>query len=217
VTLTFAAAAFVVTAIVLSPPFDRLSDGSFAWHMVQHLVLLFVVPLLALLSRPFEFFRRIFGNAAAARALRALRGTHLAFHPALALGAFVGVLWLTHFSGLYEYALDHEWAHVCEHVLFVAAGLLFWTPVIAPSPVRPQPFPVRLLYLFVALPQGALLAVALEAARYPLYAHYAAVLSNAQALTDQDNAAAVMWIGGGAITFAAFLGTFGAWAARERV
>jgi len=71
------------------------------------------------------------------------------------------------------------------------------------------------LYLFLALPQGALLALAIGSARAPLYAHYAALMPPAVALADQANGAAVMWIAGGFIVFVAFLSTFAAWAARE--
>ncbi len=79
----------------------------------------------------------------------------------------------------------------------------FWLPVIAPPPLRPWSYPARLLYLAVALPQGALLGMALTSAREPLYPHYVAITgSYAAALADQRNAAAIMWIAGGLVVFA---------------
>lgn len=204
--------AIVVCAAVLSPRFDALADASFAWHMAQHLVLLFVVPFLILAAAPFRAFAAVAPKRAVSDVVRWTRPLHLLANPAFTMAFFIGTLWMTHFSGLYEFALQHEWAHVGEHLLYLTAGLLFWTPVLAPPPVRPLPFPARIAYLLFALPQAALLAFALDSARHVLYAHYAAYPG---ALADQQNAAAVMWIAGGLIVFTAFLSTIGAWALRE--
>lgn len=210
--LVAAFAALASLAIALSPTLDAHADASFAWHMAQHLILLFVVPFFALAAQPFAWLQAALSKRATAQFVRATRFLHALAHPAVALAAFIGVLWITHFSGLYEYSLEHEVAHVVEHALYLIAGTLFWIPVLAPPPVKPLPFPARILYLLVALPQGALLSFALGSSHRVLYAHYA---SNPSALADQANAAAVMWIGGGLILFIAFLSTFGAWAFRE--
>jgi cytochrome c oxidase assembly factor CtaG len=124
-------------------------------------------------------------------------------------------LWATHFSPLYDAALSNDWIHAAEHALYFTAGLWFWLPVIASAPLRPLPFVVRLFYLAIALPQGALVGFVIGSARAPLYEHYARTLSTSAALADQRDAAAVMWIAGGALLFGAFLATFGVWAWRE--
>jgi putative membrane protein len=209
----YAGAALAASIIAISPFLDALSDASFAWHMIQHLLLLFAVPLFALLAHPLEWF----GSPRARWRIAAIRVARSApiralTSPAGTLPIFVAVLWSSHFTTLYELALEHPLVHVAEHVLYVAAGTLFWIPVVAPPPFAVPPHPVRALYCFLALPQGALLAAALLAARTPLYSHY----GGAGALSDQHNAAAVMWIAGGGIVFFAFLATIASWAARER-
>ncbi|HTU82972.1 MAG TPA: cytochrome c oxidase assembly protein [Candidatus Acidoferrales bacterium] len=209
------AAALVVAAAAFSPVFDRLADASFAWHMVQHLALLFAVPLLLLSARPFGLFAAAAGKRRTAAFVRATRPLHALGRAPVGLCALIAVLWVTHFSGLYEASLEHPLVHVAEHGLYLLAGTLFWLPVLAPPPLRPASFPERLFYLTIALPQGALLGAALDGARAPLYAHYAALASPAAALTDQHAAAAVMWIGGGLTIFAALLSTLGVWALRE--
>ena len=209
------ALAILLFALSVSPIVDGLADHSFSWHMAQHLLILFAVPFFVLAAHPFRILIAAAPKELASRIVRVTRPAHKVGHPAFTLAAFVAVLWITHFSGMYEYSLEHPWAHVAEHALYVTSGILFWLPVLAPPPLRPLPFPTRLLYLIVALPQGALLAFALAGARSVLYPHYAAVGSYARALADQSNAAAVMWIGGGTVLFVAFLATFGAWALRE--
>lgn len=204
-----------ILALALSPPFDRLGDDSFAWHMVEHVLLLFVVPAAVLVAQPFEIAARIAGTRYATVIARAARrvGPRITF-PAGYL-ALVVALWGTHFSPLYEAALTNDGIHALEHVLYLVAGTLFWLPVISPAPLPQPPYPLRAFYLFLALPQGALLGLALFAAREPLYAHYAELAPAAVALADQQTAAAVMWIAGGLVLFAAILCTIGVWAQRE--
>lgn len=193
---------------------DRLVDTSFAWHMVQHLVLLFVIPPLLFAVQPFRILSRRMKKQHVASLVVALRPLHALAHPVVALAIFVATMWATHFTPLYEYALEHAWAHAAEHALYLFAGIAFWLPVFCPPPVKPIPYPLRLLYLMVALPQGALLAFAIDSAQRPLYAHYA-LRAGASALADQHNAAAIMWIGGGLAVFTAFLITIAIWATRE--
>lgn len=194
---------------------DALADASFAWHMTQHLLLLFVVPLLLLLAHPFGPFARMVGKEATAAFVRITRPLHRLASAPFALAFFVATMWISHFSGVYEAALQYWPVHLGEHVLYLAAGTIFWLPVLAPPPLRPLPYPARLLYLAVALPQGALVAMAIDSARSPLYAHYVGVEGWRGALADQSNAAALMWIAGGLTVFTAFLATLAVWAHRE--
>ena len=194
---------------------DHLADTSFAWHMVEHLILLFIIPLLVLLARPLAIVRGIAGKRIAASLVRKTRALHVLGQPAVAFTLVTGYLWVLHFSPLYESALEHSLVHLGEHALLLGVGVIFWLPVLCPSPLRVLPYPTRLLYLMLSLPQGALLAFAIDGARAPLYPHYAALMPPAIALADQQNGAAVMWIGGGMVVFIAFLATLGAWALHE--
>lgn len=208
-----------VVAIALAPPFDALADGSFAWHMVQHLALLLLAPPLLLLGAPLSLLLAALPQRAARAWVRAWHAPplHLLALPAVAWLIFVAVLWVTHVSPLYEAALDHEWIHVLEHGLYLSAGLIFWMPVVQTGFVPyPMAFPARLLYLFLALPQGAFLAVMLLQSRVPLYSHYVALHGVANALADQRNGAAVMWIAGGMAIFTAILIVAAVWAGHER-
>lgn len=214
-TTLLVAASVACGILAVFGPLERLSDRSFAWHMAQHLVLLIVIPLLVLWSQPFSLVRRLLGDGRTVALLRVTRPLHAIAFPPVALAIFLATLWGTHFSHLYEAALDVGAVHAAEHALYLFAGFVFWLPVLTVAPLRPNAYPVRLLYLIVALPQGALLAIALGAARTPLYPHYAHLMPAAQAVADQQNAAAVMWIAGGLAVFVAMLATMGTWAARE--
>jgi cytochrome c oxidase assembly factor CtaG len=215
--ILYGGAALLAGILCVAPPVDHLADRSFTWHMLQHLTLFFCVSLLVVLTRPFDLLAAFAGKPSTAALVRAARPLHVLAAAPTALGLYVATLWLAHFSGLYESSLENAYVHVLEHGIFLAAGIVFWLPVIAPAPLRPPNYPARLLYLAVALPQGALVSMALYSAREPLYGHYAALLGPANALKDQHDAAALMWIAGGLIVLSAFLATIGGWARRERL
>jgi len=206
----------VAAGFVLLAPMDGLADASLAWHMAQHLLLAFVVAPLLLLGAPIRVALAALPPAGAVRLAALLRSAPVRAltHPAFALLQFAAVLYLAHFSPLYEAALEHQPVHALEHVLFLGSALIFWTPIlaVAPAPHAP-PHPVRLLMLFLALPASAFLGFILYVMRAPLYAHYAALPAP---LADQQNAGAVMWIAGGGPVFVALLWCVADWGARER-
>jgi putative membrane protein len=210
----FLAAATIAGIAAVFSPLDRLADASFAWHMLQHLILIYLVALLLVAARPFELYATLAGKRATETFVRTTRPLHVVASPPIALAFFIATLWGTHFSPLYALALEYPWVHAGEHLLYLAAGVVFWLPVLAPPPLRPLSYPARAFYLVLALPQGALLAMVIESARSPLYARYAAAAGSA-ALADQRNAGALMWILGGLVIFGAFLLTIAAWAHRE--
>jgi len=209
----------VIAVGALLPPADTLVDASFAAHMVQHLIFAFVVPPLLLLGAPLLLLVSLpaprYGRAIA----RFARHPALLFviSPVVAWLAFVAVLWGIHFSPLYEAALQSPGIHIAEHALLLSVALIFWMSVVQVGYSPHQvPFPVRIFYLFLAIPPGAFLGLAIYSSKHVLYAHYLAGRSFNAALVDQQNAGAVMWIAGGALLFVAFMLTAVVWAARER-
>ncbi|MGA3035901.1 MAG: cytochrome c oxidase assembly protein [Vulcanimicrobiaceae bacterium] len=208
----------IVAVSVVSPPIDGLVDGSFAAHMVQHLILALIVPPLLLLGAPLTLAVALPPPRTGKAIARIVRHRILraSMSPVSGWLVFVAALWGIHFSPLYELALRSERVHVFEHALLVGAALLFWMPIVQVAyAAHPVPFPVRMFYLILAIPQGAFLGLAIYSARNLLYPHYAIGRSLSAALADQQNAGAVMWIAGGALMFTAFMLTAATWAARE--
>lgn len=210
----------IATALgVLLPPADAIADASLSAHMVQHLVLTLVSPPLILLGAPLLLCVTLPSptvSRAIGRAVRSPAGRAL-FSPVCGWLSLVAVLWVAHFSPLYEAALQNEGIHVLEHGAFFAAAILFWMPIVqvgyAPHPLA---FPARMLYLFLAIPQGAFLGLAIYASHSVLYPHYQIGRTFAAAIADQRAGGEIMWIGGGLALFAAFMLTASVWAARER-
>lgn len=206
-----ASALFVVVALV--GPVPALAHRYFWAHMVQHLLLTLVAAPLFVLGAPaIALLRSTRGSLrrALVTVLRS-RAFHLVTHPLVAWLTFALVMWLSHFTPLYQQALDHELVHVFEHALFLGAGILFWTPVVGSDPFtkRRMAWPVRLGYLVSALPLQSFLGLALYSATTPLYEQY-------PDLSDQRLGALIMWIGGDFVFVLALALTVGAWMRADR-
>ena len=151
--------------VALQSPLDAVAgERLLSAHMLQHGLLMSVAPpllLLGLYPRLVVPFTR-----PVVRPLLRNRRTHAllraASMPALAIGAWLAVLYAWHVPALYELALRNETVHVVEHLFFVNVGLLFWLPVIQPVPALVQmSLPAKLAYLAAELIWGPLL--------YPFY------------------------------------------------
>ena len=217
-------AAFVSGALILwaslAPPLDAYADRRFTFHMIQHLLLTLAAAPLLILGTPLSVAR----HAAPAswqrplgRALRHPISQGLQF-PVLTWSAFAVVMWGSHYSALYEAALERPLVHTLEHALYLGAALLFWMPVVAAEPSRwRMGHPLRLLYLMVAGPPNVFLALSLYQSARPLYPHYevANLLAGGSPLADQRAGAVVMWILGGIPFLIAMLAVAAAWARHE--
>ncbi len=202
--------------LALESPLDAAADARFAPHMIEHLILSDVTAPLLLLGAPLLLAFGALPARGARRLVTVLRSrvAHALTFPPFTWTLFVVSLWAVHFSGFFEAALEHEPLHVLEHALLLGTALLFWLPVIAIGPTPwvdgPLAFPLRMLYVFVAMPTQAILGFALYTSRHKLYAHYAAV-----GIGDQQSAGEIMWIGGGLVMLLAFLFLGYAWSRHD--
>jgi cytochrome c oxidase assembly factor CtaG/polyferredoxin len=192
--------------LALASPIEPFATLLLQVHMLQHLLLMMVAPPLLWLGMPmFPLLRglpqpiRTYWAAPLARsaALRALFGRLT--HPGAALPVFVATTWLWHAPAAYELALRSSGWHYVQHACFLAAGLLFWYPVIRPYPSRPSwSLWLLLPYLILADVQNTLLSALLTFSGHVLYPHYLAVprLGGLTALEDQSAAGVLMWVPG---------------------
>jgi len=209
-----------VIGVALTSPIEAYEGQLFSVHMLQHLLLELVAAPLLLLGAPATLALRA-ASPSVRRALLAVlhsRAVAVASFPLLAWVLFAAVNWGWHFSSLYDQALETPWLHDLQHVTFLAAGLLFWWPVVGLDPSRWRlPHPVRLFYLFLAMPQNSFLGVALMSAPSSLYPHY---LSNARdwgptPAVDQNVGGMLMWVGGDVVFLLAMGLVVAAWVRAE--
>jgi putative membrane protein len=196
--------AAVVAALI--SPIDALSDRLFLFHMIQHLLLVFVAAPLILIGAPVLPMMR--GIPDRVRRVTVIPGARSSVvrslarfptHPMLAWTAFVISLWAWHMPPLYTAAIESELAHIVEHGTFVMTALLFWWLVIEPVPFRGRiPYLARFAYVILALTQSLPLAAMLTFTSEPWYEPYIASggLWGIDPLTDQQIGGLIMWVGG---------------------
>jgi putative copper resistance protein D len=192
--------AALVLAII--SPIAAYDTDLFAVHMVQHLLIIMVAVPLVLLGAPITLLLR----ASSPRVRRTFvlpvlhsRALKAVSQPVFAWVFLTVVLWLSHFSPLFDGALENPWAHRGEHLLYLAAAALFWWPVVAvdPAPWRLK-HPVRMLYVFLQMPQQSFLSVAIYNSSTVIFPHYETVARTwgPGPLTDQQLAGTIMWVFG---------------------
>jgi putative membrane protein len=128
--LLFAAGILCVAAAILSP-LDRLAEQLLSMHMVQHLLLLDLAPILIILS-----FTKVLLRPATRRLMPVEKAAGVLAHPAFAVVFYAGAMWIWHIPALYDAALENAGLHVFEHLVMSAAGGLYWWHVL--SPIRPR-------------------------------------------------------------------------------
>lgn len=196
--------------IALQSPIERFDTTLFSDHMVQHILLIFAAAPLIALGAPITLLLRVVRPEVRTGVVLPIlhsRAVRAVSFPPVAWILFTAVMWGTHFSPWFDAALENPLVHQLEHVAFLGAGLLFWWPVVGldPSPWR-MPYPVRLLYTFLQMPQNTFLSLAIFSATDILYPHYATLERGwgPSPLTDQQAAGAIMWVVGD-LTFASAL------------
>jgi putative membrane protein len=189
----FVAGTVILAGAVLGPLAEWAEHVALSAHMVQHLLLILVVPLLWLLGLPPWLLAPI----ARAPVVGRLGWWLTRPLPALALASAVQVAW--HVPAAFDAALRVDRYHALEHVTFLATGLLLWWPVAGPAPEWPRPSPpAQLLYLFLATIPMMAIAAPITLADGVLYPYYAAA-GGAWPLeprADQELAGVLMWVGG---------------------
>jgi len=194
--------------IAVGSPLTALHHQFLSVHMVQHVLLMAVVPPLALIGAPvlpllygipLGGMRRAATQFLRCRPVQWLR--RVLMHPTVCWLAPTVALIGWHVPAMFELGLRSRWWHDAQAVSFLATGLLFWAPVVGSSTrftaLAPWSLP---LYLFTAtLPCDALSAFLVFCGRvvYPAYLG-APRLWDISPLGDQECAGALMWV---SITF----------------
>jgi putative membrane protein len=128
--LSFLAGVALVLVALVSPV-DRLGEQLFLMHMVQHLLLLDLAPILILLG-----FTRVILRPLTRRLMPIERAAGPLAHPVFAIVLYVVVMALWHVPAMYDAALELSVVHVVEHLTFALAGGLYWWHLLSPIRAR---------------------------------------------------------------------------------
>lgn len=188
--------------IAIASPLDGFADLLLSAHMMEHLILMSVVPPLLLLGWPVVPLLRGLPAPLLAPLLRLSIIRRLGrwlISPLVAWIALNAVFVGWHVPAAYDFALEHEDWHAWEHLCFLTSSLAFWWGIIRPWPTRAQGnswAPVFSL-LSADLVNTALSAFLAFCDR-PVYNYYLTRTNpfHVAPLSDQILGAAVMWVAG---------------------
>ncbi|MGC2495300.1 cytochrome c oxidase assembly protein [Candidatus Binatus sp.] len=192
---------------------DELADARiFSMHMLQHLMQTFLIPPLILLGTPGWMIRPWILS----RPIKPI--ARLLTTPVVAFLIFSAVFVTAHFPPIFDKMCRDENFHIFLHLLFMAAGMLLWWPILSPLPELPRlSYPAQILYLFLLMiPMTAVAAPITLATRviYPWYSEGAHGWG-LKPLEDQVLGGLIMWIGQGTYLMFIFTFIFYRWQQRE--
>lgn len=202
----------VLLFFTLNGPLHDLSDFYlFSGHMVQHLILTLVVPPLMIAGTPGWMLRPLLRRAGLASAARTLTTTAACFV------IFNVVLSLWHLPPMYNLALANHGVHIGQHLMFIAASVLMWWPLMSPLPELPRAaYPAQMLYCFLMVIPMSIISIYIAMADKLLYPAYAIAprILGITPMQDQQYGGLIMWIPGGVFFYAVMTVVFFKWSAR---
>jgi cytochrome c oxidase assembly factor CtaG len=195
--------------LAIGSPMDGFADALLSAHMIEHLLLMSVVPPLLLWGLPVApllrglpspVTRNILGPVIRNRTIR--KFAHWLVTPVVAWLAMNVTLLAWHIPCAYDFALEHENWHDVEHACFLFSSVLFWWCVIRPWPAERirQNWGI-LLYLVAADLVNTLLSAFLAFCGRPVYVFYVTNPNpfHVNLADDQILGAVIMWVFGSII------------------
>ena len=200
----------VTLALAIMSPLDFWSSDYFFVHMIDHLLLAFLAPILIVVGAPWvplQFCLRVgarrslgkflFLSRGAAGLRKVGRGLRSPIFAVLFFN-FVMVFW--HIPSAYDYSETHQVIHIwLMHTSYVVAGVLFWLQILPSHPMRPSKGPVwqagAILITNVVMTITAMsMSILTNSSWYRVYDHVPGVTMSP--FTDQQIGAAILWVCG---------------------
>jgi cytochrome c oxidase assembly factor CtaG len=190
--IAFAGAVLALLGALVTPVEGLGEDYLFSAHMLQHVLLGDIAPLLLLLS-----LSRVILRPVTRRLMRVERALGPLASPPVAIVVWLGTMYLWHVPALYDAAAEHAALHALEHLSFFAAGIALWWPLVQPVPMRRGLTGLQPLG-YIAAAKGGLAALGLvlawsSTAHYPWYED-APRIWGLSAVEDQNVAGVIMMV-----------------------
>ncbi|MFD5573519.1 cytochrome c oxidase assembly protein [Streptomyces cadmiisoli] len=202
-TVSFAAGVLSIGLMMCT----RLNDYGtvmFSVHMVQHMVISMLSPIMILLGAPITLALRALPPAGRGRkgprelllAVLHSRYMRIVTHPVFTIPLFIASLYGLYFTPLFDFLMESKVGHTSMMVHFLAVGLVFFWPIMGvdPGPHRPG-YLMRMLELFAGMPFHAFFGIALMMASGPMIGTYSDPPASLgiDALADQNAAGGIAW------------------------
>jgi putative membrane protein len=185
----------VVILLIASgyPMHDLAEQTLFSFHMLEHMLIGYVVPPLLMVGTPRWLADRTLGHPRIAPVMR-----HIAT-PVVGFVTFNTAIVVIHWPAAVAWQNQNEWAHFLVHLMFFTTAILLWLPSFSPTGAIPRLNPAaRIGYTFlntlIPIVPASLLTFS-DVALYPVYGD-APLTWGLTPVEDQTIAGIVMKLGG---------------------
>lgn len=192
------------------PVHDVAEEYLYSIHMVQHLVLTFVMPPVFLFATPAWLVRLVYGKGRFGRVLTRLG------RPLLAALVFNALVAVTHAAPVVNTSVRIGPFHYLVHTLLVVFAFLMWMPVCGPVAEWRLSLPLQMGYIFLMSVLPTVPAAFLTVAENPLYRRYDGPyrMWGVGIIQDQQAAGLIMKLGGGFYLWTIITVLFFRWSAK---
>ncbi|MCF2528074.1 cytochrome c oxidase assembly protein [Yinghuangia sp. KLBMP8922] len=222
-----------VASVLLSTSSGLAAYGTalFSVHMIQHMILSMLSPILLLLGAPITLALRSLKPAGRDQDGNAKRGPreillavlHSRFaavmsSPAVTLPLFIASLYVLYFTPLFDLAMGNMWGHRWMMIHFLAVGLLFFWPIMGIDPApRKHGYVMKMLELFAGMPFHAFFGVAVMMSSSLIVDSFAKPPAawGTDVLADQQMGGGIAWAFGEVPTVIVLLVIFSQWMRSE--
>ena len=193
-------------AIALLSVLGTYDTVLFSVHMVQHILLSMVAPVLMAVGAPITLLLRNLGGAGRRRVMAVLHSWPVRVLTWAPLGAALMSPhpYLLYVTGLYELSLSNEWVHNWVHVHFVMTGCLYFWPLLGVDPMPNRlPHYLRIFLIFITMPFHAFLGVIIMGSPELIAENWYLAFNRAwppSPIDDQNLAGGIMWGAGDLIS-----------------
>jgi putative copper resistance protein D len=195
-------AGLALLVVTVSSAVDTYAMALFWDHMVEHLMLIMVVPALLVLGHPLTVLRAAAATRGRGEAVdRVLRSAPVAVltHPVVGMVVYGAVIIATHLTSFMDRMVVHPWLMDAEQWLYLVSGYLFLLPLIGNEPIRWKlPHLGRVMLILLAMTPDTVVGIVLMQANHDPFP----VMEGAHPmwamdpLRDVTTAGGLMWAGG---------------------
>ncbi len=183
----------------------------FSIHVVQHVMLAMVAPLLLVAGAPVTLAIQAADRHLQVGIVSFMRSRTITFltRPLFAWVLYAAIMFAYYFSPIYGLSLRSDFAHELVHVAFLFVGsLFFWSVIGVDQGPNTVGYPARILALLAAMPFHAFLGVAILSSSEILGGDFYRQLDRdwgPSLVADQQAGGVLMWVCGAIVTVVALL------------
>jgi putative copper resistance protein D len=178
---------------------DVYGHGLFWMHMVQHLLLIMVVPAFLVLGHPLTLLRGAVAHPERVDAVLRWGPVAALTHPLVGIAAYSAVIVGTHLTSFMNAMATNPGLATLEKVLYLGSGYLMLLPLLGYEPIRWRvPTAFRIGLALIAMTPDTIVGIVLMQTNTDPFPRMEAMrpIGSGSALADVHAGGGLMWAGG---------------------